>query len=732
MRNIPILPLAVLALITISFATVPNPAIAVDASVSNQGMVMRSASTPIQHSPGGSHSLEIIPTEGDFHVLVADLVVTTPDGQTHLLEGIEANGFLISDLGKIVAIETHHAKQIPTQVRIFDLDGNLLTERAVYVLTDPTLSLDGGSLAYRHRDGVDVLDLRDLEIATYPQLDRFAVGPDGLLAGNRVGDEANLVLYRDGAPRTILRLDERPKHLAFSPDGASLYILDRGALTWIDHGDATTQVIHRAAAGTTLRDLHVSPDMILVGARRTDGNMTSGELHRLDRNGRLIGTETGPSIVIPQRDQGDRTHESIPWPFEPNGQHPVGNTYGEYQNYGSSYLHPGVDVMTQPLEPTYAVKAGVVKAVLTTSGSWHWRIAIGEAGAGTSEGYLYAHIDQSTIAVGVGDPVIKGQYIGAIVEWPVAGFHHCHFARIEDTGTQWFGSWLCTDNPHTDFENQSETDGPLFEPARGSDLLAFSNNESTTYQDPDDLTGEVDIIAHVGDQIIDSWVCTVQQLRYTIYPEYNPQNLIVDNKLAVNFDMALDTYSGGPIDPFLVGLLYKDDATCNTQGDYSNREFFHILTNSDGNEIYEESDRWEAWDTSDLPDGDYVIEVTAIDAAGNRTIESMTVTTANGNPSMVGEGGAALSLTMRTHPNPSNLEATISFQLPEAGPVTLSVLDPAGRRIRTLFDEGVALGAHTVHWDGRTDDREKVPAGTYFIQLRTAKSSRTQKLVLFR
>ena len=104
---------------------------------------------------------------------------------------------------------------------------------------------------------------------------------------------------------------------------------------------------------------------------------------------------------------------------------------------------------------------------------------------------------------------------------------------------------------------------------------------------------------------------------------------MVDDKLAVFFDMVLDTYQNGPIDPFLVDLLYKQDSTCDTEGDYGSREFFHILTNSNGDQVYEASDLLEAWDTEALPDDDYVIEVTATDVAGNSTTASMVVTTDN-------------------------------------------------------------------------------------------------------
>ena len=132
----------------------------------------------------------------------------------------------------------------------------------------------------------------------------------------------------------------------------------------------------------------------------------------------------------------------------------------------------------------------------------HWRVATADsATSDTCTGYLYAHLDQPTIAVDVGDTVVQGQYLGDLVEWTTSEFHHVHFARIEDSGVQWYGNWLTTDNPHTDFANQTEVAAPVFEPTKGGDLLAFCLNESSEYQNANALSGVVDIIAHVGDTI---------------------------------------------------------------------------------------------------------------------------------------------------------------------------------------------------------------------------------------
>jgi hypothetical protein len=332
----------------------------------------------------------------------------------------------------------------------------------------------------------------------------------------------------------------------------------------------------------------------------------------------------------------------------------------------------------------------------------------------------------------VDDTVAEGEYLGDLVTWPVAGFHHCHFARIEDEGAQWYGSWMATDNPHTDFDQQSETEAPVFEAARGTDLLAFCSNQTSTYLDPDALQGEVDIVAHVGDRIESGWVCTVQELRYTISPAGYPQFPVVDDKLAVNFDMALDTYIGGPIDPFLVDLLYKQDSTCRTQGDYDFREFYHIITNSDGNEIYETSDLDEAWDTTALADAQYVVRVTATDAAGNVSADSMIVATANGNPADVPSGPADRLELAWPFPNPATSSATIAYTLGSEQRVELRVYSPSGRLVRTLVDGIAPPGTHHASWDLRDDSGRPAASGLYLLELRAGERTATRKIVAAR
>jgi hypothetical protein len=408
----------------------------------------------------------------------------------------------------------------------------------------------------------------------------------------------------------------------------------------------------------------------------------------------------------------------------------VGNTYGEYQNYGGApYPHPGFDVMGSPNQAVYAVRDGVVKAILTTSAEYHWRVAVADSAfSGTGRGYLYAHLDRPSIAVHVGDVITAGQLLGTLVPWPVADFTHCHFTRLQDSGATWDGSWLSVSNPHLDV-NHLETAPPVFQPARGTELLAFCTNQTSSYQSSNSLHGSVDIIARVSDLIASTWSCTVQELRYTIYPQGQPGSPVVNDKQSVFFNMGLDTYIGGANDAFLITLFYKQDAVCPTQGDYDYRDFYHILTNSNGDEIYDAGDLDQAWNTAALPDGNYVIRVKAVDAAGNVEVDSMVVTTVNGNPSAAGDRSDP-SDRLTCVPNPVTERATIGFSLPEPGRAALSIYTPSGRLLQRLRAGPFVAGPGTLVWDRRDARGVRVPAGIYLYRVEGTGLDRSGRLVV--
>lgn len=600
--------------------------------VSSQGRLSPDVPRDVRPSPRGTLTLALSRPRGDAHVLRHDVELRTSSGEPTLLRDVAGNGFFASDVGVAVVLDAHESNRVATKVTLYDLDGAQVARWSIAGLTNPALSSDGRYLAYGTASGLEVVDLATRQRRVSDPLRAFAIGAGGRLVGLDTAAPSVLVARdADGAEQRY-ELGLRPQQLAVTGDGARAYALTPSAVHEVDLVTSQIRAVHLAEPGQELRDLRVTAEGVVLGRYANQGSGATGSSLMIGTAGGFPGPTTTiplpPPVVLPPLMPGN-----LPWPLSPSAPHAVGNTYGEFQEYGGApYMHPGIDVLGFDGEPVYAVKGGVVKSILTTSGQYHWRIAIGAPGNGTTKGYLYAHVDQPTVTVNVGDVVTQGQYLGDLVPWPVASFTHCHFARIQDTGAQWSGDWLCTDNPQPEMVPQVDGTDPVFENAVGADLFAFCRNETSIYLDPAALDGAVDVIARVSDTVQSSWQCAVQELRYSIWPVGQPGQPLVDDRLAVRFEMALDTYQGGPIDPFLVGLLYKEDATCNTDGDYGSRDFYHVLTNSDGNSLYQPSDQDLAWETANLPDGDYVIEVTAWDASGNSATASMVVTTLNGNP----------------------------------------------------------------------------------------------------
>jgi len=83
-------------------------------------------------------------------------------------------------------------------------------------------------------------------------------------------------------------------------------------------------------------------------------------------------------------------------------------------------------------------------------------------------------------------------------------------------------------------------------------------------------------------------------------------------------------------------------------------------------------------------------------------------------------------------PNPFNPHTTIRFNVPTAGPVTLSVYDVAGRLVSTVVSRPLAAGPHSVAWDGTDHRGARVASGVYFYRLEAGAHAATRKMVLLR
>lgn len=73
---------------------------------------------------------------------------------------------------------------------------------------------------------------------------------------------------------------------------------------------------------------------------------------------------------------------------------------------------------------------------------------------------------------------------------------------------------------------------------------------------------------------------------------------------------------------------------------------------------------------------------------------------------------AANPFQLENHPNPFNPSTEIRFELPESGPVELTVYDARGREVQSLLNETLSAGPHSV-----TFEAGDLPSGVYLYRL---------------
>lgn len=83
-------------------------------------------------------------------------------------------------------------------------------------------------------------------------------------------------------------------------------------------------------------------------------------------------------------------------------------------------------------------------------------------------------------------------------------------------------------------------------------------------------------------------------------------------------------------------------------------------------------------------------------------------------------------------PNPLRSSTSIRFGLPREARLELGVYNIVGQRVATLVSGMTPAGRHSVTWNGRADDGQKVSAGVYLVRMATPGYSSTRKLTVLR
>ncbi|MGZ5441894.1 MAG: hypothetical protein ACXW5U_02345 [Thermoanaerobaculia bacterium] len=331
------------------------------------------------------------------------------------------------------------------------------------------------------------------------------------------------------------------------------------------------------------------------------------------------------------------------WPVEPTGgDHPIGNSFGEYQGFGINFQHAGIDILVTPklnADGTENAAAPWVRA--TTAGTptqagnvgGNYNFAFVTTAAGRD--YLYGHLQQNsydpsfTAAFNNGDPIAANDRVAKIVRWS-CDYHHHHY-EIQD-GTDLI-------SPYFDIAGDPDS----YVPTIGT--IGFAQNNSSPWvvmnaAGPGGCTvvnGAVDIIADIEDRndagsvapgAANNWV---RNIRWRACSDATPDCPWVDTHL----------YDGMPLSwwsPGVGAIVFSTMAPWVSSSDYcADGPQYGVVTNFGAGGAASAAG---AWSTAALTDGTYNVSVEATDFAGNMRRKSVRACVQNG-------GGCTTELLIR-------------------------------------------------------------------------------------
>lgn len=597
---------------------------------------------------------------------------------------------------KLITITTVE-QNIPSILRLYTLSGTLLFEKQFSQIINPELTANNNYISFFCRGRVNLLNLKSLLIKSCKSSIIYCIDS----AGNPVcfDDSTSKITYKDKTlvlneiPSKILHFKD--KILIFSRN--NLYVLAEKEIQKIlvfDGAFFEAQIQMDTLNYVTKKKLENAFQFRLYKSANLQ-NFIQTEESYYQTNKQIIRSSTHPKS---KNSVLSGLHESIRGPLNydiDNMKYSIGNSYDELQDYGSgAYLHPGVDFLGNPNQEVYAVKTGIVKAILTTGGDIYWRVGVANNKTNNeSIGYLYAHINKTSIPYAVGDSIYAGHVIGTIVPWPVTGFNHVHFARIKESGAIWDANWWTVNDPLSDVINLVDTIKPVFEKTINNDLLAFRDLNGI-YLSANNIHGNVDIVSKVSDRCNSNYKIDVFELSYSLTPLNSPLTSLL-NQLAFRFDMPSDDYIGNSVySKLMTNTIYSFDQTCLSKSDYNNRHFYHIISNSNGGDSITAQSKDLFFKSTDYPDGQYYFKLIAKDAKMNVSMDSMIISINNAGAINTSVQNVA---DITVFQNSSN--NCIVIKLPLNGKSMLTIYNAKGQQV--YISENIAdpeLKIQTDNW----------------------------------
>ena len=86
----------------------------------------------------------------------------------------------------------------------------------------------------------------------------------------------------------------------------------------------------------------------------------------------------------------------------------------------------------------------------------------------------------------------------------------------------------------------------------------------------------------------------------------------------------------------------------------------------------------------------------------------------------------------KNYPNPFNPETVIQFSLKEKAPVKIEIYNVKGELVKTLLNQSLTEGKHSVVWNGTNNSGNLSGSGIYFYKMTTTNYQSTNKMLLIK
>ncbi len=668
---------------------------------------------------------------------------------------IPGDDFAVSNSGYMVVYDLQHKEGGDLTIRVFAKDGSKVLKKVLQGASLFGFSQSGNKYGVGSRGKFEVFNLPKNKVQKFPRTSQFAISKDdALIAIAR--DDGISVYSEKGLLGTITEkvTVNYVRKIKFSEDNSTVAFIGKRKLAVYNVNDFSKKFVDLVSGYSSYADLAIEGSNIHTGIhlRNEETKMSHGIIRTYDLAGTraVVERECAKSSYMSKTPGETFDHEkakkkgeySIPWPFEPQNEPKlVWNGYlqcvGSSTGVSGAYLHQGTDLDVSTRDRCVAVEAGTCKCNLTMGGDLYWRIAVCTVNvAERSNGWLYAHLVRSTITKQPGDKVAKGEFLATIVRWSSANLvnnAHLHFSHISDVGIRWElndnNQWDNEVNPLTYLRPSDDTKPPQILKFSNSQKFGISTNDNNSprFITTKEISGKVDLYAHISDEVGKSpWDQPAHSLFYSLR-WLDKNRMVINRKVGCVRNGRVKGYSTGGNYKKYVPAYYHVSRQFPGMG-WSDRDRHHlqVITNSDGDTSLTLEHQRNALNTALYNDGNYRIYVEAVDAALNSSIDSMDVVFNNGINGIKINGTKTITDFVVNSIIPMANTFQVSYSVPFASKIQLTLYDATGAKLSTLVSEGVSKGKHTVTVN------KMISQGMYFIKLQANAFTLNKKFVVLK